>query len=102
MATQVRWPVGRPVTLVRFRNSHEVIVDRGKVVGNVDTGPAGGRRSSVESVRDSIEDCCDVRGFRQGVVLGNLRRVLEGFCALEGIKVIGWPWLSPFVEGSSV
>jgi len=101
VATQVLWPVGQPVTLVRFSNANEMIIDTGKVAGNVDTPPAGGCRTSVEIAMDNVEDCRDVRGFHQVVVLGNHRRVLEGFCELYGIKAIRSPRFSTFAERGS-
>lgn len=100
VAMQVLWPQGQPVTLVRFTSPHEMIIDTGKVVGNVDTPPAGGCRTSVEIQMDDIEDCRDVKGFHQVVVLGNHRRILQGFCELYGIKHIHSPRLSTFAEGA--
>jgi hypothetical protein len=91
VAVQVLWPVGEKVTLVKFQNPHELIVDTGTVVSNVDTPPAGGCRTSVELRMDDIEDCREVQGFHQVVTLGNHRPILEGFCQLYGIKVIRSP-----------
>lgn len=99
VSTQVLWPVGEPVTLVLFNNPNEMIIDTGKVVSNVDTPPAGGCRTSVEIKMDDVEDCRDVLGFHQVVVLGNHRRVLEGFCELYGIKHVHSPRTSTFATG---
>jgi len=100
VSMQVLWPAGEPVTLVRFTGPNEMIIDTGKVVSNVDTPPAGGCRTSVEIAMDNIEDCRDVKGFHQVVVLGNHRRVLEGFCELYGIQHVHSPQLSTFAEGA--
>jgi hypothetical protein len=97
---QILWPVGEPVTLVRFSNPNEMIIDTGKVVSNVQTPPAGGCRTSVEIAMDNIEDCRDVKGFHQVVTLGDHRRVLQGFCELYGIKHVHSPRLSTFAEGA--
>jgi hypothetical protein len=91
VSVQVLWPQGAPVTLIRFRNPNELIIDTGKVVSNVNTPPAGGCRTSFEIQMDHIEDCRDVLGFHQVVVLGNHRRILEGFCQLYGIEVVHSP-----------
>ncbi len=91
VSVQVFWPVGAPITLVRFGNTNELIVDTGTVVSNVDTPPAGGCRTSVEVKMDNVEDCRDVLGFHQCVTLGNHRRTVEGFCQLYGIKVVHSP-----------
>ncbi|HOC54785.1 MAG TPA: hypothetical protein PKI20_04090 [Verrucomicrobiota bacterium] len=91
VSVQVLWPVGAPVSLVRFKDTNELILDTGTVVSNVDTPPAGGCRTSVEIKMDNIEDCRDVLGFHQVVVLGNQRRAVEGFCQLYGIKVVHSP-----------
>jgi len=99
VSTQVLWPVGEPVTLVRFNNANEMIIDTGKVVSNVDTPPAGGCRTSVEIKMDDVEDCRDVLGFHQVVTLGDHRRVLEGFCELYGIKHVHSPRSSTFPTG---
>lgn len=99
VSTQVLWPEGKPVTLVRFTSSNEMIIDTGTVVGNIDTPPAGGCRTSVEIAMDDIEDCRDVKGFHQVVVLGNHRRILEDFCEFNGMTHIRSPRQSTFAEG---
>ena len=100
VSTQVIWPVGAAVTLVRFSGADELIVDTGKVVANVDTPPAGGCRTSVEIAMDRMEDCRDVLGFHQVVVLGDHRRLLEGFCELHGIRHVHSPEHSTFAGGA--
>ncbi len=101
VSMQVLWPQGQDITLVRFSNANEMIIDTGKVVSNVDTPPAGGCRTSVEIRMDNIEDCRDVKGFHQVVTLGNHRRILQGFCELYGIKRIHSPQTSTFLEGGT-
>jgi hypothetical protein len=91
VSVQVLWPAGAPVSLIRFQNTNELIIDTGTVVSNVDTPPAGGCRTSVEIKMDNIEDCRDVLGFHQVVTLGTHRRIVESFCQLYGIKVIHSP-----------
>ncbi len=91
VSVQVLWPVGSPASLVRFQNANELILDTGTVVGNVDTPPAGGCRTSVEIKMDDVEDCRDVLGFHQVVTLGNHRRLVAAFCQLYGIKVVHSP-----------
>jgi len=88
VSVQVLWPVGETVTLIDYNNPGEIIVDTGKVVGNVDTPPAGGCRTSVEISMDSVEDPRDVQGFHQVVVLGDHRRIIESFSQLYGIRVV--------------
>lgn len=99
VSVQVLWPVGEPVTLVRFTGPGELILDTGKVVSNVNTPPAGGCRTSVEIAMDDVEDCRDVLGFHQVVVLGNHRRTVESFCQLHGIRTIHSPERAPHGEG---
>ncbi|MCL4195707.1 MAG: hypothetical protein KJZ87_28480, partial [Thermoguttaceae bacterium] len=101
VSTQVLWPEGEPVTLVRFTGPDEMIIDTCKVVRNVDTPPAGGCRTSVELAMDDVEDCRDVKGFHQVVTLGNHRRILEAFCELYGIKHVHSPQLSTFATGGT-
>ncbi len=91
VSVQVLWPAGEKVSLVRFQNPNELIIDTGTVASNVATPPAGGCRTSVEIKMDDVEDCRDVLGFHQVVTLGNHRRVVEAFCQLYGIKVIRSP-----------
>jgi len=100
VSTQVIWPVGEAVTLVRFTGPDEMIIDTGKVVSNVDTPPAGGCRTSVELALDHVEDCRDVLGFHQVVVLGNHRLLLEQFCELHGIRHVHSPERSTFAGGA--
>jgi len=91
VSTQVLWPVGQPVTLVQFFKPDALYLDTGTVVGNVDTPPAGGCRTSVEIQMDDIEDCRDVQGFHQVVFYGNHRRDVEAFCQMYGIHVVHSP-----------
>jgi len=91
VSVQVLFPENKPVSLIRFKDTNELILDTGKVVSNVDTPPAGGCRTSVEVAMDDIEDCRDVLGFHQVVALGNHRRMVEGFCQLYNIKVVHSP-----------
>jgi hypothetical protein len=91
ISVQVLWPVGAPVSLIRFQDANQLILDTGTVVSNIDTPPAGGCRTSVEIKMDNVEDCRDVLGFHQVVTLGDHRRAVEAFCQLYGIKVIHSP-----------
>jgi hypothetical protein len=101
VSMQVLWPAEQPVTLVRLTSPNEMIIDTGRVVSNVDTPPAGGCRTSVEIKMDGIEDCRDVKGFHQVVVLGDHRRQLEDFCELYGISHVHSPEHSTFAEGGN-
>jgi hypothetical protein len=91
VSTQVLWREGQRVTLARFQNPNALIVDTGTVVGNVQTPPAGGCRTSVEIAMDRVEDVRDVLGFHQNVFYGDHRRDLEAFCQMYGIKVVNSP-----------
>ncbi len=91
VSTQVLWPVGQPVTMVQYFKPDALYLDTGTVVGNVNTPPAGGCRTSVEIHMDDIEDCRDVLGFHQVVFLGNHRRDIEAFCQMYGINVVHSP-----------
>ena len=95
VALQVLWKEGRPVTLVRFSNPNELILDTGVVVGNQDTPPAGGCRTDVKIKMDRVEDARDVLGFHQVVFAGDHRRDVENFCQMWGIKVINSPEKAP-------
>ena len=95
VSMQVLWEEGQPVTLVRFDRPDQLILDTGTVVGNVDTPPAGGCRTSFEIKMDDVEDARDVLGFHQVVCYGNTRREIEAFCQLYGIEVIHSPERAP-------
>jgi hypothetical protein len=95
VATQVLWKENQPVTLAQFMGPHELIVDEGVVVGNVDTPPAGGCRTSVEIEMKDMEDARDVRGFHQAVFYGHHKRDVEAFCQMYGIKAVHSPKDAP-------
>ena len=95
VAVQVLWKEGQRATLVRFQDPNALILDTGTVVGNVDTPPAGGCRTSVELAMDRVEDARDVLGFHQVVFYGDHRRDIENFCQYAGIKVINSPERAP-------
>ena len=98
VSLQVLWKEGAKATLVRFQNPHELIVDTGTVVGNINTPPAGGCRTSVEIQMDRIEDARDVLGFHQVVLLGDHRRDFHAFCQMYGIKMLNSPQVAPKTE----
>jgi len=95
VSLQVLWREGQPVTLVRFSNPNELILDTGTVVSNVDTPPAGGCRTSFEVQMDRVEDARDVLGFHQVVFYNNHRRDVEAFCQMWGIKAVNSPERAP-------
>ena len=95
VSMQVLWRVGQPVTLVRFQNPNQLILDSGTVVANVDTPPAGGCRTSFQIKMDRVEDVRDVLGFHQVVSYGDHRRDVEAFCQMWGIKVVNSPERAP-------
>jgi L-fucose isomerase-like protein len=101
VSLQVLWREGQPVTLVRFKNPTELILDTGTVVANVNTPPAGGCRTSFEIAMDRVEDVRDVQGFHKVVFYGNHRRDVQAFCQMYGIKVVHSPEHAPAVDGGT-
>ena len=95
VSTQVLWRESQRAMLVRFQNPNSLILDTGTVVGNVQTPPAGGCRTSVEIAMDRIEDVRDVLGFHQNVFYGDHRREVEAFCQMYGIQVVNSPERPP-------
>jgi len=91
VSTQVLWRKGQKATLVKFQDPKTIIVDTGTVVGNVNTPPAGGCRTSVELAMDNMEDVRDVLGFHQNVFYGDHRRDVEAFAQMYGMRVIHSP-----------
>ncbi len=91
VSLQVLWKIGQPVTLVRFTNPHELILDTGVVTENINTPPAGGCRTNFSIKIDNVEEARDVLGFHQVVFYGNHRRDVKAFCQLYGVKVIHSP-----------
>jgi hypothetical protein len=67
VSMQVLWEEGRKVTLVRFTGPDQVIIDSGTIVGNVQTPPAGGCRTSLEIRMDNgkqVRDYCQLYGIQ--------------------------------------
>ncbi len=91
VATQVLWRKDQPVTLIDFQGPNKLFLDTGTLVGNVNTPPAGGCRTSIEIAMDRMDDARDVLGFHQAVFYGNHRRDVEAFCQMYGIEVINSP-----------
>jgi len=86
VSTQVKWREGQRITLAKFQGPGRMIVGSGTVVGNVDTPPAGGCRTSVLVAMDQVKDVRDVRGFHQLLMYGDVRQDLERSCQLLGIE----------------
>ena len=82
----VRWREGQRITLAKFQGPGRMLVGSGTVVGNIDTPPAGGCRTSVLVAMDQVKDVRDVKGFHQLLIYGDLRQDLERSCQLLGIE----------------
>lgn len=88
VSPQVIWPLGEPVTVMKFQGPESMIIGTGKVVSNIDTPPAGGCRTSVELAMDNVADSRDCKGFHQLFILGNVAGQLKAYCELAGVKVV--------------
>jgi len=85
---QVLWRIGQKVTIMKFEGPGTIILGTGKVVGNIDTPPSGGCRTSVELELDDMADSRDTKGFHQLFIYGNLEPGFKAYCQLAGIKVV--------------
>jgi hypothetical protein len=88
VSPQVLWRKGQKVTIMKFTGSESIILGTGKVLGNIDTPPAGGCRTSVELEIDGVADTRDAKGFHQLFIYGDLERPFKAYCQLAGIKVV--------------
>ncbi len=88
VSPQVLWPVGAPVTVMKFDQPQQIILGTGKVVANIDTPPSGGCRTSVELKLDHVSDPRDCKGFHQLFIYGTHDRLFSAYCQLAGIKVV--------------
>ncbi len=86
VSPQVIWPVGEPVTVMKFDGPKKMILGTGRVVSNIDTPPCGGCRTSVELQMDNVSDPRDCQGFHQLFILGRHDRMLAAYCRLTGIE----------------
>jgi len=86
-AMQVLWRVGQRITIMKFDGPDSILLGAGRVVGNIDTPPSGGCRTSVEIEVDGVADARDVKGFHQLLIYGDLERPFKAYCQLAGIKV---------------
>jgi L-fucose isomerase-like protein len=88
VSPQVLWPLGEPVTVMKFTGPDKLIVGTGQVAANIDTPPCGGCRTSVELKMDNVEDPRDCKGFHQLFILGKHNRLLRAYCQLAGIEAV--------------
>ncbi len=86
VSMQVLWRPGQRFTMVDFQSPGMLLLDRGTVVGNIDTPPAGGCRTSVRCVVDTIKDARDVQGFHQVMFYGDHLQDVLDYCQLYGIE----------------
>jgi len=87
VAPQVIWPLGEPVTVMKFEGPGKIILGTGQVVANINTPPCGGCRTSVELKMDNAADPRDCKGFHQLFILGKHDRLFHAYCQLAGIEV---------------
>ena len=88
VSPQVIFPLGEPVTVMKFDGPGKMILGTGQVVSNIDTPPAGGCRTSVELKMDRVDDPRDCKGFHQLFILGRHERLLRAYCELAGIEAV--------------
>lgn len=88
VSPQVLWREGQDITLAKFQGPNKMIIGSGTVIGNVETPPAGGCRTSVEVKMKDIEDVRDTKGFHQLLMYGNHTKELMDLCQLLGIEAI--------------
>jgi len=86
VSMQVLWRPGQRFTMIDFQSPNSLIVDRGTVVGNIDTPPAGGCRTSVRCTIDTCPDARDVGGFHQVMFYGDHLQDVLDYCQLYGIE----------------
>jgi hypothetical protein len=86
VSMQILWRVGQVFTMVDFQSPSSLILDRGTVVGNIDTPPAGGCRTSVICDLDTVPDARDVQGFHQVLFYGDHLQQVRDYCQLYGIE----------------
>jgi hypothetical protein len=101
VATQVLWPVGQEVTIMKFSDpswwaappkpgscASSILLGTGQIVRNIDNPPSGGCRTSVEVQVDGIADVRKMKHLHhQLIVLGNHKESLRTYCELAGIEV---------------
>jgi hypothetical protein len=88
VAPQVLWRIGQKATIMKFEGPGTIILGTGKVVGNIETPPSGGCRTSVELELNDVADSRDTKGFHQLFIYGNLEPGFKAYCQLAGIKVV--------------
>ena len=88
VSPQILWPVGEPVTVMKFDGPTRIILGTGRVVSNIDTPPAGGCRTSVEITMDGVADSRDAKGFHQIIILGKHDSLYRAYCQLASIQVV--------------
>jgi len=88
VSMQVLWREGQKITIAQFAGPQRMLIYSGTVVGNVNTPPAGGCRTSVEVALDNVADVRDVEGFHQVLIYGNYVHQLRAFCQLFGIEAV--------------
>lgn len=105
VATQVIWPVGQKVTLMKFNckkwsqrppsaGANEpvastIVLGSGRVLCNMDNPPAGGCRTMLELEVDGIDDVLDLKPLHhQLLILGDHTRQFRAYAQLAGINVV--------------
>ena len=88
VSPQVLWKIGQKVTVMKFSGPGSMILGTGTVVGNIDTPPSGGCRTSVELELDGVPDARDAKGFHQLFIYGDLERPFKAYAQLAGINVV--------------
>jgi len=86
VSVQVLWREGQRFTMIDFQTPSSLLADRGTVVGNIDTPPAGGCRTQVLCEMDTLKDARDTQGFHQVMFYGDHLQDVLNYCQLYGIE----------------
>ncbi len=87
VSMQVLWEPGERITICKFEgNGQRFIVGEATVLGNLETPPAGGCRTSVITELDDVADARDAKGFHQVFLYGEHERQLRAYTQLYGIE----------------
>lgn len=89
---QVLFPEGREVTVASYKVGElpEMSIYTGRIVGCLDTPPAGGCRTNVLVALDGVDPSTMHAGFggHQNMFYGHHARPLRAFCQMYGIAVM--------------
>ena len=87
---RVLFSAGKEVTVAKYlsKETPQMLIYSGKVIGCPGIPPTGGCRTNVETTINELDEVSDLKGHHLCLIYGNYAKQLRTFCQMYDIEVV--------------